>query len=224
MSSDSSASNLVNALREAFNEAESEIHKAESITQRSPVSALNELRYAGSHMLVYLQEGKQEELNQAVMHGRRAFYDAQRFILLFLMRDAQAIRDGLGDYIASYVDLVAKTYGKGKYGQLKKGLLSAKAYIQQMAQIKADGERWSRRGESFAACMPHIQALREYVEVYETLSDEFVRLRNEAEKAKQAEEARKQEEAQEKKRNFILAVLGLVVAILGVVATVIFAG
>lgn len=215
MSSDEPKPELIKELREAFNEAESEIHKTESITQKSPVSALNELRYAGSHMLVFLQESEQEELNQAVMHGRRAFYDAQRFMLLFLMRDAQAIRDGMGEYIPLYVDLVSKTYNEGKYSQLKKGLLAAKAYIQQMAQIKTDSKRWQNRGEAYASCKPHIEALKEYIEVYETLSDEFVRIRK-------AEESRLQKETQDKRRNYVLGVLGLLVALAGVVATIIF--
>ena len=215
MSSDELKPELIKELREAFNEAESEIHKTESITQKSPVSALNELRYAGSHMLVFLQESEQEELNQAVMHGRRAFYDAQRFMLLFLMRDAQAIRDGMGEHIPLYVDLVSKTYSEGKYSQLKKGLLAAKAYIQQMAQIKTDSKRWQNRGEIYAACKPHIEALKEYIEVYETLSDEFVRIRK-------AEESRLQKETQDKRRNYVLGVLGLLVALAGVIATIIF--
>ena len=172
---------------------------------------------AVSHMLVFLQENDQEELNQSVMHGRRAFYDAQRFMLLFLMRDAQAIRDGMGEHIPLYVDLVSKTYSEGKYSQLKKGLLAAKAYIQQMAQIKTDSKRWQNRGESFAACKPHIEALKEYVEVYETLSDEFIRIRK-------AEELRLQKEAQDKKRKYVLGVLGLLVALAGVIATIIFTG
>lgn len=217
MSSDVPKPGLIEELREAFNEAESEIHKTESITQKSPVSALNELRYAGSHMLVFLQENEQDELNQAVMHGRRAFYDAQRFMLLFLMRDAQAIRDGMGEHIPLYVDLVSKTYSEGKYSQLKKGLLAAKAYIQQMAQIKTDSKRWQNRGETFAACKPHIEALKEYVEVYETLSDEFIRIRK-------AEELRLQKETQDKKRKYVLGVLGLLVALAGVIATIIFTG
>lgn len=210
-------------LREAFSNAESEIHKTESITQKTPVSALNELRYAGSHMLVYLQEENEEELKQAVMHGRRAYYDAQRFLLLFLMRDAQAIRDGMGEHIALYVDLVAKTYGKGKYGQLKTGLREAKSYIQQMAQIKTDGNRWKNRGETFAACVPHIEALKEYINVYEAISDEFVRVRKSAEDAKLEEEKRRKDEARDKKRNFILRVLGLIVTILVGIAGICFA-
>lgn len=224
MSSESPTPDLVNALREAFSDAECEIHKTEAITQKTPVSALNELRYAGSHMLVHLQEENEEELNQAVLHGRRAFFDAQRFMLLFLMRDAQAIRDGMGDYISLYIDLVSKTYGKGKYAQLKKGLLAAKSYIQRMAQIKTDSNRWKKRGETFAACKPHIDALKEYIDVYETISDEFVRIKKDADDAKQAAEARKRAEEQDKHRNFILTVLGLVVTIVIGIATICFAG
>ena len=37
MSSDVPKPGLIEELREAFNEAESEIHKTESITQKSPV-------------------------------------------------------------------------------------------------------------------------------------------------------------------------------------------
>ncbi len=214
MNSEDNASELIRLLREAFNEAEGEIHRCESVTQKAPVSALNELRYAGSHMLIYLQERDQEELKQAIMHGRRAFYDAQRFTLLFLMRDAQAIRDGIGDFIPLYVDLVSKTHGANKYGELKKNLLSAKSYIQQLAQIKSDSKRWLNRGENYVACKPHIQALREYIEVYEALSDEFARVRKEEMESKRAKE-------QDKKRKFILAVLGLILTMLGVIVAIV---
>lgn len=214
MNSKEAASELVKDLQEAFNEAEREIHRSESVTQRAPVSALNELRYAGSHMLVYLQEGHQEELTQATMHGRRAFYDAQRFTLLFLMRDAQAIRNGIGEFISLYVSLVSRTHGANKYGELKKNLISAKAYIQQLAQIKSDSKRWQNRGENYAACKPHIRALREYIDVYESLSDEFARARDE-----EVEHKRRIE--QDRRRKFILAVLGLILAMLGVIATLV---
>ena len=147
MNSDDEAAQFVAVLRESFNEAEGEIHRTESLTGRSPVSALNELRYSGSHMLVYLTEGNSGELKQAAMHGRRAFYDAQRFSLLFLMREAQAIRDGIGKFLPLYVDVVSKAYGGEKYSLLKKGLLAAKAYIQQLAQVKMDGKRWEKRGD-----------------------------------------------------------------------------
>ncbi len=97
-----------------------------------------------------------EELRQAIMHGRRAYYDAQRFMLLFLMRDAQAIRDGIEENVGIYIALVAKTYGGERYGQMKKALLAAKAYIRQMAQIKTNGTRWQKREEWFTVCTPHI--------------------------------------------------------------------
>ena len=119
---------------------------------------------------------------------------------------------------------MSKTYGKGKYAQLKKGLLAAKSYIQRMAQIKTDSNRWQKRGETFAACKPHIDALKEYIDVYETISDEFVRIKKDADDAKQAAEARKRAEEQDKHRNFILTVQGLVVTIVIGIATICFAG
>lgn len=210
MGSEASYNGLLDELKEAFNEAESAIHEAESVTQRTPVAALNELRYAGSHMLVSLLENKLDELQQAVMHARRAFYDAQRFELLFLMRDAQAIRDGIGDQIPMYVDLVAKACGGATYARLKTQLIEAKAYIQRMAQIKSDSKRWERRNEAFAECAPHIEALQKYIELYETLSDEFIRARKEKEEASLKEERKE-------RRNFILGVIGVIAAFISIV-------
>ncbi len=168
-------------------------------------------------MLVYLEEGDVEELKQAVQHGRRAYYDAQRFMLLYLMRDAQAIRDGMGEHISSYTELVSKAYSSGKYGELKKGLLAAKAYIQEMSQIKADGKRWENRAVSFEECQPHIKALREYIAVYDSLADEFLQLRQKARREQQEAE----KEAKDKRRNYILGVLGLIVAILTLLVAII---
>lgn len=56
MNSETETSELIRALGEAFNLAEGEIYKVETATGRGPVAALNELRYAGSHMLVYRKE------------------------------------------------------------------------------------------------------------------------------------------------------------------------
>ncbi len=144
------------------------------------------------------------------MHARRAFYDAQRFELLFLMRDAQAIRDGIGDQIPMYVDLVAKACGGATYARLKTQLIEAKAYIQRMAQIKSDSKRWERRNEAFAECAPHIAALQKYIELYETLSDEFIRARKEKEEVSLKEERKE-------RRNFILGVIGVIAAFISIV-------
>lgn len=209
MNSDDEAAQFVAVLRESFNEAEGEIHRTESLTGRSPVSALNELRYSGSHMLVYLTEGNIGELKQAAMHGRRAFYDAQRFSLLFLMREAQAIRDGIGKFLPLYVDVVSKAYGGEKYSLLKKGLLAAKAYILQLAQVKMDGKRWEKRGDAHMACLPYINALRDYISVYDSLADEFLRLKEMTEEHQLAD-------ARNRRRNFILAVLSVIVTAIGV--------
>lgn len=209
MNSETEVSGLIRALREAFNLAESEIYKVETVTGQSPVAALNELRYAGAHMLVYIQEGDTEELRQAVMHGRRAYYDAQRFMLLFLMRDAQAIRDGIGENIGLYIEIVAKVYGDKRYGQVKEALHAAMSYIRQMAQIKTDGTRWQKRDVSFTVCKPHIQALKDYIEMYDTLLEEFMN-------AVALAGAQKKKE----RRNFILTVVGLSVTILGAMAAI----
>ncbi len=201
-------------LKEAFRDAEREIHKTENCSQKVPVAALNELRYAGSHMLVFLEEGEATELEQALQHSRRAYFDAQRFLLLYLMWQAQAIRDGIGEHISEYTDLVAKAYSAGKYGELKQGMMAAKAYIQEMSQIKIDSKRWENRGDNFEECKPYIQSLRDYITVYDSLAEEFVQLRQKAKQAKLEAE----KEAKDKRRNFILGVLGLIAAIVGAIA------
>ena len=59
------------------------------------------------------------------------------------------------------------------------------------------------------ACLPYINALRDYISVYDSLADEFLRL-------KEMTEERQLADDRDRRRNLILAVLSIIVTAIGV--------
>lgn len=71
-----------------FKEAEDAIHVAETITGDLPLPAVNQLRYAGHHLLKAknaVGEGPDEHLQRARRHCQRSVYDAFDHTLMYLL-------------------------------------------------------------------------------------------------------------------------------------------
>ena len=199
----------ISTLRTVFYEAEAEMHRTENMSQRTPVAALNELRYAASHVLSYLESRDCEELNLARQHCKRSYYDSQRFFLLYLFRRVQAIRDGMGDYLDVFVELVNKTSGSGAYYKLKSRITEAEKYTLSLDQIKRDSHRWNSREAFYQECMPHLEVLKEFLDVYENLREEFaMACRRENERRQEKLRSEKRE-----KRQFCLMLVAIIVGL-----------
>lgn len=159
-------------LKKILLETEEQISLAETQSRRLPVPSLNELRYVAVHLLTYEEsddsEIKQRELEKAVNHCKRAYYDAQRFMLLNLYGDVVSIRRGLGAYSHFFASLAGS-----EYIELKQRVRAADRYLRETQMLKRDNERWEKRHLFYLSCEEHIKACRDYVDLYDNLQDEI---------------------------------------------------
>lgn len=159
-------------LKKVLLEAEEQISLAETQSRRLPVPSLNELRYVAVHLLAYDEsddpEIKKRELEKAMNHCKRAYYDAQRFMLLNLYGDVVSIRRGLGSYSHFFAALAGR-----EYIELKQRLRAADLFLRETRMLKRDNERWEKRHLFYQSCGEHIQACRDYVDLFDNLQDEI---------------------------------------------------
>ncbi|MBF0184121.1 MAG: hypothetical protein HQM06_07015 [Magnetococcales bacterium] len=71
------------------------------------IPAINELRYAGRHLLTYLSKNGVEQLRRAKTHCQRAIYDASEAPVLYYMREFQKFQQ---DYAKEPIVTVWKDY------------------------------------------------------------------------------------------------------------------
>lgn len=195
-------------LSEAYNEAEKAILEFETSTGEFPVPALNEMRYAGYHaiksLLVQRDEDKDEEVGKSVSHCRRAYFDAQSFLLLILIARVKNIREGLGAYLHIFPEMVGDSYGPKK-----RAVEDAYNFVKDLRERKKEGgtDRWSQRQEWYEECKPHIGACRAYIQMFESIREEL---------CSKVDEAKRKEEQQTRWRwiTAILTLVGIFVAIL----------
>ncbi|HUY03721.1 MAG TPA: hypothetical protein VMV33_10575 [Rhodocyclaceae bacterium] len=65
------------------------------------IPTINQLRYAGHHLLAYLTTGNISDLDEAESHSTRALYDAYQAELLFYLRQFKAFQDSYDDMVMS---------------------------------------------------------------------------------------------------------------------------
>ncbi|MFN3077014.1 MAG: hypothetical protein ABT940_09080 [Alphaproteobacteria bacterium] len=86
-------------LSAAFKEAETALFEAEQVCNHLVIPSVNELRYAGSHMLcAALEENSgtaRESFRKALAHCQRATYDAYDSIIVYLLGQIDTFK---GDY------------------------------------------------------------------------------------------------------------------------------
>ena len=162
----------VSKLAEAYREAESAIRSVEIITNKVPIPALNEMRYAGYHAIAFLLAGdykqKEEEFGKSVSHCHRAYFDAQSFMLLSLYSRVKNIRDGLGEYLHFFPEMVGEPYSAKKAAVEK-----ARAFLETLRTVRKDAQRWEKRDELYESCKPHIEACRAYIQAFESIREEL---------------------------------------------------
>jgi len=162
----------VSKLAEAYSAAESAIRSVEAITNKVPIPALNEMRYAGYHAIAYLlaaeSRTREEEFEKTASHCRRAYFDAQSVLLLSLYARVRNIRDGLGSYLHFFPEMIGEPYSAKKIA-----VEEARTFIETLRSVKKDGNRWEKRGEEYATCKPHIEACRAYIQMFESVREEL---------------------------------------------------
>lgn len=81
---------IIDNIEKNFKDAESKIKSAELLDQTISIPSINELRYAGHHILraTQLKEeaGIVEELDKANRHTKRSFYDAVEASILYKLQ------------------------------------------------------------------------------------------------------------------------------------------
>lgn len=91
------------ALRAAYKKAEDAIHELGIEVDGADLAAVNELRYAGNHILRSLtttdSSKRSEELDKAQRHCERAVYDAYDSAIYFHLSRFNQFRDRYADMV-----------------------------------------------------------------------------------------------------------------------------
>lgn len=77
----------ITEIKESYISAEKSLKFCENVIGELPQGAVNELRYASSHLVEFLETEKKEELDKFHRHCKRARYDAQELTVLFLTKE-----------------------------------------------------------------------------------------------------------------------------------------
>ena len=111
-------SDLVKKLVSTYKAADEQIKQCERYTLASPSAAVNQMRYAGSHLLKYINcetenakaDIKRENIEKAINHCKRATFDALEtliFAQLEFISDFQDLCRGKRDIETVYPDYVS---------------------------------------------------------------------------------------------------------------------
>lgn len=76
-----------------FSDAEVQIKKTEILDKEIVIPAINQLRYAGYHIAQWIKNNKETEINKAINHCKRAYYDGKEVGLIFLLEKIQQFND-----------------------------------------------------------------------------------------------------------------------------------
>lgn len=97
-----------------FKKAELSIKGTEHQTNTLFIPAINELRYAGHHLLRYLTDGDDDNLISSQKHCKRAIYDAAEGPILKFLGDIAQFQDDYAEeacvteVIPNYIELLTK--------------------------------------------------------------------------------------------------------------------
>jgi hypothetical protein len=181
----------IDATRALFKTAETNLKNAEHLTNKVFIPAVNELRYAGYHIVGYLSsEGTDDDLLSAQKHCKRAIYDSAEGPLLKFLGDIAQFQD---DYATTSVTLELPDYiSQMKQVQEARNLIAA---------VQPD-----TREEYFEAVAPHLSKLNMIAGLLETARPEInKRIRNE------------QAQTRKEQRNLVIGVVSLFAAIIGAI-------
>jgi len=197
---------------ELFAQAEEKIKQVEKISRELPYPAVNELRYAGRHLLDYLASGEPGQLTQAENHCKRAIYDAVEAGVTFQLLKIQTFSD-------DFKMLPLKDHIEG-YPALRVEINRAKALV---IESKPEDQH---KAEYYEACSRHLERLTEIHEQLEAYRDDLIAVlqRQNDDVVRRNEEALRQNEAsiRDAKRHRTMVAIGIssiLVACTGVLVT-----
>ncbi|MBI2381753.1 MAG: hypothetical protein HYV16_13460 [Gammaproteobacteria bacterium] len=145
-----------------YSQAEEKIKLIEHLNQQLPIPSINELRYAGYHLVQFINSGSPEELKKAENHCKRAIYDAveagvthQLEMICSFQKDFRMLV--LSEHIPSYCEL-------------QKQLRAARDL---MVKPKRDG---IDRADYYSECTVHLEALRDCFETLESYREDLIKV------------------------------------------------
>ncbi len=143
---------LVPRIGELFNEAERAIKRIEMHKEKLATPPINELRYAGFHLLEGLTGSEIKELEKAEGHCKRAIYDATEIMLLDHL-------ESFHNFEKSY-EKVAITPVIKDWLDFKKAARAAQGFIETVGQN-------GKREEFCQKCNEHTSSLKQVVDTLE---------------------------------------------------------
>jgi hypothetical protein len=149
-------------LWELFKEAEDALHEAELIHGDLSVPSINQLRYAGHHILLSLVGGDQapeEEIRRAERHCQRAIYDAYDSAVVYLLARTE-------QFMNDYREIPILEHFP-KYDAVRTKARESRDLI---ISAKKD---FSEREKYYAACRDAAKQLKHCIELMEDARDEL---------------------------------------------------
>ncbi|KJS02232.1 MAG: hypothetical protein VR65_06195 [Desulfobulbaceae bacterium BRH_c16a] len=117
-----------------YQEAERAIKYVEDFDGVLTVPAINQLRYAGNHLIRYLAENKQDELRDALKHVKRATYDAYEATIVYQLLEYDKFKN---DYRMISISKVLPDYV-----QLQEKIETARLFVRENDQSKTRGDNY----------------------------------------------------------------------------------
>lgn len=210
----------IKEVEKRYAEAETALKAYERITLTNLAPAINQLRYAGNHLLRASSETDDAEQEKHILaaewHSRRALYDAREATVIFLLDEFREFRDSLftEDELKSAMP---------NWPQLSSAINDGRRILESAGMAKHFNEDVLSTIESLldvrdniAAAMPKLAMLREKREVDKRQAEQDA-----------ADEIRKQEEAKAKARerkSDRIAVLGILLSVASILLAIVALG
>lgn len=204
------SANILKEVERFFSESEKTIKEAERAFPDRGVSvpAVNELRYAGYHLLRWERTKNEEELGKALNHAKRAYYDAAELLLCAYIAAVDERVKSIGD---GNRDLLLRI--SADYAGLKKAVVEAKSFNDEFGGA-ADAE--DKRDAFVKDCRRHTEGVKKYWEALDLCFEEIMA---EVRRRAEASESEQRELRICKRRaiiGWIIGAVGLVIGVIGI--------
>ena len=149
-------------LLDLFEQAETKIKNAELITSEGVlIPSINELRYAGHHIVRSLLSDDEKELQaervKAINHVKRAIYDIDESLLIYYIESAANFKEKYND--SGFTTEVVTDYPE-KLATLDKANKS-------IQQLRENNNNYKNRQQFYQQLSPHLDKLSEIVAIFE---------------------------------------------------------
>jgi hypothetical protein len=153
-------------IKTAWDDAEEKLKRTEWVKGTLTIPAVNELRYAGYHVLEGLasaaREGGGEHFDKAEKHCKRAAYDAVEAEFLFYARQLRQFQE---DYRNVPIDIPGTNYLEIK--------VRANATMDLVRQVRSSKESKESRDKYYERILPHCDQLGKDMRILDAAREEL---------------------------------------------------